>query len=156
MSDPSLELQAALVAAIRAEPDLVAYFAPAPVSVWDTGPPKLDPGDGEEGYPFIRVGEGDVGSGERILYTGEGGVVVDDPSDVTTNVHIFARGPDRNVICKTLAKGVRLAIGRELELEGGFKNTLGLASSTRHFTESDGLTAHSVVTARHYVESSEV
>ena len=158
MSDPTLEINKALIAAIRAEASLVALFGsgelfPARadgVSVWDAGPPDLDPGDGEEGYPFIRVGEFDAVSDERVVYAGG---VVDDPSDVTATIHVFARGESRNVIARTISKGIRRAIGRELELGEGFKNTLGLVSSVRHYTESDGLTAHTVVTARYYVEA---
>lgn len=154
MSDPSLELQAGALVAVRASPALVAMFGSADdIPAFDTGPPVLDDGDGEVGYPFIRVGDYDVATeGEPIMHNG---VTVDDPSDVTLTVHVFARGPDRNVTAKQIAAALRKALSAEFPLENGFKITLGQSESVRHFTESDGLTAHAVLAFRYYVESSE-
>jgi len=150
---PELSILAAALAAMRASPAVAEAFDGAPALIFDT--PDAGAGDDEttEGpFPFIRTGDFDTIEGERIE-NDEG--EVDDPAEVNFDVHVFDRGPNRNVRAKQLARAVRLALARELELEGPYRVTLGESRGVRHFTERDGLTAHAVVSLRYLVETSE-
>lgn len=154
MSEPTFDLHRAIIAALRASAALVDLFAPAAVPVFATAPPGADvAGDGEEGFPFIRVADYDLaGLGEPIVL----GDVVDDPVEATATLHIFARGPDRHVDARQISRAIVSALADELAIGGGFKIVLGQMDSIRHFDEADGLTAHTVLAFRYHVEASEV
>jgi len=150
MSDPTLELNRAIFAAVRAWPALVAMF-PAGVPIHDGSPPGLDPGDGEAGYPFIRAADYDVAKvGEPLR--DRAGEIFDDPADETATLHVFARGARRNVIARTISDHLAEALAAELPIEDGQKIVLGQMIGSRHFSEADGLTAHSVITFQFHIE----
>lgn len=153
MSDPTLELNRAIFAAARASPGLLAMF-PGGVPIFDSGPPALDPGDGETGYPFIRAADYDAAKeGEPLV--DEGGDIFDDPTDVTATLHVFARGSSRNVTARTISKHLAEALAAELPIEDGLKIVLGQMTGSRHFTEADGLTAHSVLVFSFHIQPAE-
>lgn len=154
MSEPTFDLHRAIIAALRASPALVDFFAPDPVPVFDTAPASvLASADDESGFPFIRAAEYDLAYvGEPILV----GQVLDDPVEATATLHVFARGQDRKVDARMISRAIVSALAAELEIGGGFKITLGQTDSIRHFDEADGLTAHTVLAFRYNVEASEV
>lgn len=170
MSDPSLAILAALVETLRESPTIEAAFAGRPVNVWEQPPSGADDPSSAD-YPFIRIGEIQVVSEERIeteaeLETGSDGMIADDPSEVFVTLHTFSRPRDDGAGGKPeairIAKAVRLVLANpeslvlEIDDDGdAFRLVLGEIRDTRHFTDADGVSAHSVLTARFEVEPTE-
>lgn len=158
MTDPALELLASIIAAARTAPAVVALFGGEDkVAVWEQAPP-LEPGDeGADGFPYIEVPSVQVIADEPIegqdLEDGE--TVTDDPSEAFADVHVYSRqrgdGTGGKPEAMAFVRALRPVLGRKLEVDG-FRVTLGHLRDARHFTESDGLTAHSVATFRYLIQ----
>lgn len=155
-TDPALELLAAVILAARTHPDVVAVFgSPEAVAVWETAPALEAGEEGSDGYPFIEVPSVQVVGDEPIAGTDDDGPVVDDPSEAFVTVDVYSRlrpdGTGGKPEAIAFVGALKTALGRELEVEG-FRVTLGHFRDARHFTESDGLTAHSVATFRYLIQ----
>lgn len=160
MTDPSLVILAGLIKTLREAPEVEAAF-PGAVEVWELLPPAN--AEGATPYPFGRVGEIQIITDEAI--ENDDGTV-DDPSEVFATLHAFARPGGAGGSPKAEAMGIigafRAVLGREdgLALEAGddgetFRLVLSEIRDIRHFTDPDGLTAHSVCVARFEVEPAE-
>lgn len=157
MTDPTLELLASVIGAIRTSPAVAALFEAAgrPVSVWNEAPP-LEPGEeGSDGFPYIEVPTLQSIGDEVVAGDDDGVEVLDDPTESFVDVHVYSRqradgegGPPE---CMAFAGVLRKLLGRELEVDG-FRVTLGHFRDARHFTESDRLTGHSVLSFRYLIQ----
>lgn len=129
MSDPSLALQKAVVAALRAAVGAAVYDQVPPSSV----------------FPRITVGEGQVLGDYADCYLG---------SDTSFDVHVWSRAvgfPE----AKALASQVRDALHDQmLPLDG---HTVGLLQFTQSqmLRDPDGLTSHLVLTFRALTQPSD-
>lgn len=171
MSDPSLAILAALIETLRSAPQIAVAFDERPVAIWQTVPHgAADPGS--DAYPFVRIAELQVVSEERIetpieLETGSDDVMIDDPSEVFATIHGFSRPRQEAELsgmpeALRIMKAVRAALGRpedivlEVDEDGdAFALVLCEIRDTRHFVDPDGITAHSVMTARFEVQPTE-
>lgn len=161
MTDPSLELLAALIDVGRTDDRIAAAFGAQTVAVWDTEPSRAPGYEGATGYPFIEIPSIQINGDERI----DNGVCVFDPSEAFVQISIMSRqrpdGTGGKPEAMAIARAVRAAFGSELGLDvefegaGRFRVMLGHFVSVRHFTDSDGLTAHSSMTFRYEIEPSE-
>ena len=156
-TDPTLELLATVIAVARTHPAVVAVFEAAgrDVSVWNEAPPLAPGEEGSDGYPYLEVPTIQTLGDEPIQGGADDAVVIDDPSEVFVDVHVFSRqrpdgggGPPE---CMAFVGALKTALGRELEV-AGFRVTLGHFRDARHFTESDRLTGHSVATFRYLIQ----
>nr|WP_313635215.1 DUF3168 domain-containing protein [Brevundimonas diminuta] len=136
MSDPSLALQDAVEQALRADADLLTAMGLAKVRLYSLAGPVDAP------YPFVVIGEDQV---------------VDDAtecaesSEVYTTVHVWSRVENDVSASRRQAKAMAAAVRRALRLidaVDGFDVVLAEFETTRHLTDPDGRTAHSVISHR--------
>jgi Protein of unknown function (DUF3168) len=134
--DPSLAIQAAVYKTLTTWPDLVAYFAPNAVAVYDRVPGTAGQ---PPAYPYITIGEDQV-----IGHTNQN----TDPSEVWAKVEIWSRSQNKTEV-KLLADIVRQALDRDIGLTMGH----GIIAHTFHNTiyrrEPDGLTERAILTQRY-------
>lgn len=160
-SDASSVVLVAVLATLRASPLVAAAFAVdgAEVAVWSEAP--ADRGAAAD-VPFVVVG--DLQSvGDEVVEDENGAALVDE-SELFVTVHVWSRPRDDLKGGKPealrIAKAVRKALSTELALDADedgqrFRVVLSDSPESRHFTDADNLTAHSVVTVRYLVEPSE-
>lgn len=131
MSDPSLAMQDAVEAALRGDAAVKAAFAGV-TRLYTLSAPVDAP------FPHLIIGEDQVVGDDT-----ECGPA----SDITVSVHVYARGADPaggRREAKTIAGAVRAALSKALTLDGHVVIDWTY-ETTRHLTDPDGLTAHSVV-----------
>ena len=132
MSDPSAALQDAIETALRADADVKAEFTGGTVRLYTLSAPM------GSGFPYILIGEDQVIGAD---------IECGPASDIAVTVHVFAReeapAASRRK-AKTLAGAVRAALTVPLAVTG-HTVTDWIYETTRHLTDLDGLTAHSVV-----------
>ena len=139
MSDPALAVQDAIEAALRGSSALAAAMG---------GRVRLYPlaQVGDDLFPYLTIGEDQIVADETECSAG---------SEVYTTVHVWARLEDdvqgSRAQAKRIAGAVRSAINRDLNVIG-FDLIDCRFDDTRHLTDSDMRTAHSVVTHRLMVE----
>jgi len=164
-SDPTLPILEAVVGALRTAPEIEAAFAVegATLAVWSEVPAG-DQDDGAGGYPYLHVAELQVVGEEPISIDGE---LVDDPSEVFVTVRAKSRprsagddpagGKPEAARLIGAARGVLTALAALPDGEDGtgFRIVLSEMRDSRHFTDSDGVTATSVATFRFEVEPAE-
>lgn len=127
MSDPSLAVQGAVVAALKAA-DVAGD------RIYDRVP--VNPT-----FPYITIGGGDTIGDDNDCWGA---------SEVFVQVHVWSRTigfPE----CKTIAGQVRDALSSELTL-ANFRNAVAGFLTTRHFRDPDGLTSHAVVEFRYLID----
>lgn len=147
--DPTLELQAAAIEALRTDARSVQAFGGADkVAVWDIAPGRAAGAEETVGYPFVEVSEAESVADGPPLGPDELDDAFDDPTEAFLTVHVYALD---KVEARTIAAAARKVLADELELPS-FRVTLGEMRNARHFTESDGRTAHSVLTFRYRIE----
>lgn len=164
MIDPSLAVLAATIDLLRTDPGVAAAFGSEPVAVWSTPPPGADD-PGSNAYPFLLVKEIQVIGTERIVHNGE---TVDDPAEVFVTLHSFSRPRDTGADLSGQPEAIRLIkasarafgdpddVSLEVDDDGdAFRLVLCEIRDTRHFTDPDGVTAHSVATLRLEVDPTE-
>ncbi|EJW12735.1 gene transfer agent-like protein [Rhodovulum sp. PH10] len=126
--DPSLALQGAIVAALKATPAVA-------------GGRVLDDVPLEAEFPHLQVGEGEtVGDDTECLVS----------SEVTMQVHVWSRAvgfPE----ARRIAGEVRARCTTAFALEG-FTVVLAEHLQTRFLRDPDGLTSHAVVEFRYLVD----
>lgn len=178
-SDPSLVVLAGVLKALRESPLMEEAFAvesadsPPVVRIYDDPPaaPGGEGATGDEGFPFGRIDFIEMNSVESVLieeeHSGESDGVLDDPSEGFIGLSFFSRPrgedatlggkPEAMRLCKAARK---VLAGGEIVLEadedgGTFRIVLAHDAGSRHFTDPDGVTAHSVLTVRFEIEPSE-
>lgn len=128
MSDPSLDLQVALVAALRAAPPVTAIVGARTYDVPPAG----------AAFPYITIGDA------QVLDDGSEHI---DGTESFLDVHLWSREPGRRQI-KTLSAAVRATLHEaELALADHWLVSL-LVTEIEHLSDPDGKTWHSVVTLR--------
>lgn len=154
--DPSQNVWRAIIKRLRESPAVLAAFGEFDLAVWRD--PPADGLDGDKAYPYLQVGEIQVLGLERLDY----GDIVDDPSEVFVTLHAKSRpGRGGSPMPPALIRAARGALmSPDLELEPlpngeSFRLVLGEFRDTRHFTDQDGQTAHSVSTPRFEIEPTE-
>lgn len=127
MSDPSLEVQGAIVAALKAA-DVAGD------RIYDTVP------DGVV-FPYVTVGEGDTVGTDNSCWAA---------SEVTIQVHVWSRAvgfPE----CKTIAAAVRGALSQPLTL-ATHRNMSAEFVVARFLRDPDGITRHAAIEFRYLVD----
>lgn len=160
MTDPSRVILESLLIALRASAKVRAAFGGADPQVWETPPTQGATGD--PGYPFLQIGEIQVISDERIENDEDD--VIDDPSEVFVTLHAKSRprsnGEGGKPEAMSIMAAARDVISKGIDLveddDGtSFRLVLCEFAGVRHFTDADGLTAHSVATPRFDLEPKE-
>ena len=135
MTDPSLALQNAVEAALRASPALAQAMG-GRVRLYPLAAPHDAP------FPYLTIGEDQIiGDGTECL----------DSSEAFTTIHVWAR-VDNDVSesraqAKRIGAAVRAAINRDLVVDG-FEVTECEFQTARHLTDPDQRTAHTVIEHR--------
>jgi hypothetical protein len=140
MSDPSVAIQNAIEAALRAS---------VPVKTEFGGTTRLYTLSAPVGatFPYILIGEDQI-IGDDI----ECGAA----SEVAVTIHVFAREATpaaSRLKAKTIAGAARTALTAKLTLTGHVMIDWTF-ETTRHLTDPDGLTAHSVLSLSYYTTPS--
>lgn len=139
MSDPSLALQNAMEAALRASPALAEAMG-GRVRLY-----TLSAGDNAP-FPYIVIGEDQIIDDETECAAS---------SDAFTTVHVWSRVEDdvsaSRAQAKTIAGIVRTILNAPLPL-AGFVTTEWRFETARHLTDPDQRTAHSVVEHRYLID----
>lgn len=128
MSDPTLAVQGAIVAALKAAPAIASG------RVYDHVPEAAT-------FPYVNVGEGDTVGDDNGCW---------DASEVNVSVHVWSRAigfPE----AKEIAAEVRRRCRTEFIL-AGFTVTSAEHVTTRFLRDPDGLTSHAVVELRYLVD----
>lgn len=139
MSDPSLALQNAMEAALRASPALAEAMG-GRVRLY-----TLSAGDNAP-FPYIVIGEDQIVGDETECAAS---------SDAFTTVHVWSRVEDdvsaSRAQAKAIAGLVRTILNAALPLVG-FVTTEWRFETVRHLTDPDQRTAHSVVEHRYLID----
>lgn len=135
MSEPSLALQGAIVAALKDSAPVTAFISQR---VYDRVPAPVPPAT-EPTYPYVTIGNDQVlGAHAECL---EGSV------EIFATIDVWSRA-----VGKVEAKQISGAIvtllngSTALTLDSAYRLVLIEHDSTRHLDDPDGLTSHSVVT----------
>ena len=135
MSDPSLALQNAVEAALRASPVLAEAMG-GRVRLYTLSPDDNAP------FPYIVIGEDQVVGDETECAAS---------SEAFTTVHVWSRVEDdvsaSRAQAKAIAGLVRSTINEALTV-GGFVVSACRFQQSRHLTDPDRRTAHSIVEHR--------
>lgn len=125
MSDPSLLLQSAVVARLKAD---AALLASVNGRVFDEVSPSAE-------FPYLTTGDGQViGDDEDCV----------EVSDIVYAVHVWTRPPFAGATMKRIAGEVRSALRAELAI-AGFQVSVQEYQQTRWLDDPDGQTRHAVV-----------
>lgn len=132
MIDPSLELQAAIVAALKGAAPVTALVG---ARVFDAVAPNSEKPYVSLGQPQVLPDRADCIDGAEVSYT----------------IHGWAAGP-QSVAIKRLGKAIAAAIDdNELTLTG-HRTVLCELEQTQYLDDPDGLTKHVAVTIRFLTE----
>lgn len=135
MSDPSLEIQGAVVTALKSASAVTALIAGR---VYDRVPPAPT-------FPYVNVGENQVIPDRAGCY---------DAADVVLTIHAWARG-EGYVEVKRVGKAVSDALlASDLPI-AGYRLIDKEFEGTRYMRDPDGLTSHAVITFRALTEPSD-
>jgi hypothetical protein len=141
MSDPSVEIQNAVEAALRASAAVKSAMGLATVRLYTLSAPVNAP------FPHLIIGEDQI--------------VGDDSdcgqaSDVAVTIHVYSR-TDTPAATRLQAKAIAAAVRQVLTAEltvTGHRVIDWQFETTRHLKDPDGLTAHSVVTLEYHTAPS--
>lgn len=136
MSDPSLALQDAVEQALRTDASLLAAMETAKVRLYVMSAPVGAP------YPYVVIGE------DQVL---DDATECAESSEIYTTVHVWSRVDESVSASRRQAKAMAAAVRRALKFIAavpGFDLVLAEFETTRHLTDADGLTAHSVISHR--------
>lgn len=128
MSDPTLAIQGAIVAALN------VATAVAGGRIYDSAP-------AEPSFPYVTVGEGDTVGDDNSCF---------DSSEVNIAVHVWSRA-----VGFPEAKGIAALVRARCKAEftiSGFKVVNAEFVTTRYLRDPDGLTSHAVVEFRYLVD----
>lgn len=132
LTDPSLDIQGAIVAALKAD---VALAALVNARVYDQAPAPVPPATTVT-FPYVTVGDGSM-----IPELGE----QTDASDTTTQVDAWSRAPGYPEV-KRIAKAIIAAL-HDADLNvANHQNVSILVQTVNYFRDPDGLTRHAAIT----------
>jgi hypothetical protein len=135
MSDPSYEIQEAIVAAVKADTALTSLIGGR---IYDPVPPTA-------AFPYISIGEDQVLPDLAQCYDG---------ADVISTLHVWSRKIGYGEV-KRVAAALESALTNATFALTGFRLVDKLFESTRYMRDPDGLTSHAVVTFRARTEPSD-
>lgn len=142
MSDPSVAMQEAVEAVLRSDAGVKAQFpGGGAVRLYTLSAPTGSP------FPYILIGEDQVVGDDTECSPA---------SEITVTVHAYAREEvpaASRVKAKAIAGAMRASLSTKLSLDGHAVIDWTY-ETTRHLTDPDGLTAHSVVSLTYYTEPS--
>lgn len=127
MSDPSLALQGAVVAALKAK-------GVAGGRIHQDVPADPD-------FPYVTLGEGDSVGDDNACF---------DSSDVAVPIHVWSRAKGFQE-AKSIAAAIRDALKTPFAFDD-FNNPVAEYRSTRTFRDPDGKTKHAVVEFRYLID----
>lgn len=133
MTEPSLAIQDAQEAELRSNALVKAEFRLGNPNVFTLTATK------EARFPYIIIGQDQVVGDDTECA---------DSSEVTSDIHIYAREatyPESRAKAKALAGAVKKALTKKLTLAGHVMDDW-IHEGTRHLTDPDPTTAHSIVT----------
>lgn len=128
MSDPSLELQSAIVAALKANPAVAALVAGRVYDEVPSGATK----------PYVTLGQPQVLPDRADCIDG---------ADVNFPIHGWAAGP-QSVIVKRLGKAIAAALDNASLSLSGHRAVLVEVDQIEYLDDPDALTKHAVVSIR--------
>jgi Protein of unknown function (DUF3168) len=127
MSEPSLELQGAMVTALKADAALDALIVDR---IYDRVPPAPT-------FPYITVGDDQVISAHADCLEGS--------TQIFATLHAWSRKPGM-VETKRISGAIVTALNAAaLPLNGGYRLVLLEHDSTQFLIDPDGLTSHAVI-----------
>lgn len=144
MSDPSVAIQNAIEATLRTDAAVKAEFGGTTRLYTLVAP--LD-ADGNAIFPHIIIGEDQIIGDDSDCGSA---------SDVAVTIHVYAREgtlPGTRLKAKAIAAAIRGALTVELTVTG-HRVIDWEFETTRHLTDPDGLTAHSIVTLAYHTAPS--
>lgn len=133
MSEPSLELQGAIVAALKADAGLTALIAGR---VFD----RTDP---TAAFPYVVVGDDQVISAHADCLDGS--------TEVFASLHAWSRKPGK-VEAKRVAGAVVDALNQKPLTVNGYRLVSIEHDTTQHMADPDGITSHSVIVFHAFVD----
>lgn len=133
-TDPSLALQAAMVATLKADSALAAL---------GLGQRVLDRIPANTPFPYIKIGEDIVTPNDTACGS---------DSELISTVRVYSRAPGR-VECKRYAERLRFLLTKEGGLTvTGFRVVLGYCDGYRIEEHSDGLTHQAIIEFRYRIQ----
>lgn len=144
--DAATAVHRGVIAALRAVPGILP--------VYEIAPARAAGEDGADNFDCIEVPTIQELESEIV----EIDDCIDDPREIIVDVHVWSRQDDDGAGGGPRARAqsglIRKALARSIALPAGcgFRVVLGERQSARHFTESDGLTAHGIGSFRYLVE----
>lgn len=136
MSDPSLALQAAIVAALKGSADLTALLAER---IYDRVPEAAR-------FPYMSYGEDQVAEADA-----DGGTCLIEGFEVFVTLHVWSRAVGR-AEAKRIGGAVRATLHNRALPVSGFALHEFEHISTDYFTDPDGLTTHGVCQFRALID----
>lgn len=133
MSEPSLELQGAIVAKLKADAAVTALIAGRVVDRVDPGLPK----------PYVVVGDDQVISAHADCLDGS--------TEVFATLHAWSGLPGKRE-CKQVAGAVVAALNQKPMTVNGYRLVSIEHDSTAHLLDPDGVTSHSVIVFHAFVD----
>lgn len=128
MAEPSLSLQGALVATLKADPAVNALLAGR---IYDRVPTPPT-------FPYVTLGD------DQII--GDGADCLNGSVEIFAILHVFSRAVGKPEAKRISGAIVAAVNGTALNLHPDYVLNLIQHDSTRHLDDPDGLTSHSVVT----------
>jgi hypothetical protein len=141
LRDPAVAIQAGVVAALKASPDMIAAFG-GPPQVFDTVPVDTAGNVLTGAFPYCTIGDDQILPGTLNSNT--------DPSEAYVKVETWSRpqNPVNNGEVKSIAGAVRAALDASIPLIGHDVITHAF-HGTLYRRQPDGLTRHAVTTIRY-------
>lgn len=133
-TEPSLELQGAIINALKADPAVTALIAGR---VYDRPPSPVT-------FPYLVVGDDQVTQAHAQCLEGS--------TEVFSSLHAWSRAVGK-VEAKKIAGAVVTALnGAALALSNGYRLVLIEHDNTQHLGDPDGITSHSVIVFHAFVD----
>ena len=136
--DPSYPMQVALFAALSGSTDLQAFIG-SPARVYDQVP--INRATSEPTFPYVTIFDA------HVVDDWAEGII---GSEVYCDVHVWSRAVGHGE-AKKIADAVRQVMCQTLQPAGHVVVVFEYVT-TRHMTDPDGVTAHSIVTVRYSTE----
>ncbi len=133
-TEPSLELQGAIVAALKANAATAALIGDR---VYDKVPASPT-------FPYVVVGDDQVLQAHAHCIEGS--------TEIFSTLHAWSRAPGK-VECKKVSGAVVTALNfASLNLNNGYRLVLIEHDSTQYLLDPDGLTSHGVIVFHAFVD----
>lgn len=134
MSEPTLALQGAIVAALKGSAAVTALI----------GNRVYNPVPADAAFPYVTVGD-DIAVEDHAE-------CLDGSVEVTSAIHVWSRD-DGKPEAKAISGAIVAALnGQDLLLGDDYRLVLIEHQSSRHLDDPDGITSHSVVTFRALID----